>query len=151
MLKSKFNTNLFLLLCIIAVSCVLFLGKVRSNSFEYKSWEGNASYYNIFELSNGSKLAVGNAPADANMITIKFDSTGNVLWKKVFGVYENNSALISATAIEKADGGITIEGIFSNSPNNIDDSVCVELTLRSDGKLIHTSLINKRGKINDEL
>lgn len=140
MLKSKFNTNLLLMLCIITVSCVLFLGKVRSNSFENKSWEGNTSFYNVFELSNGNKLAVGNAPADANMITIRFDSNGNVLWKKVFGVYENNSVLISAKATENADGNITIEGIFSNSPNNIEDSVCVELTLRSDGKLIQTNL-----------
>lgn len=139
MLKSKFYTNSFLVLCIIIVSCALFFGKVRSNSFEYKSWQNDTSFCDLFDLSDGNSLAVGNAPNDANMVAMKFDSNGKVLWKKVFGVYENNSIFISAKAIEKSDGNIIIEGVFSN-PNNIDDTVCVELTLRSDGKLINTNL-----------
>ena len=145
MLKSKFYTNSFLVLCIITISCAFFLRKVRSSSYEYKSWESDISFYNVFELSNGNKLAIGNAPANANMIALRFDSNGSILWKKAFGVYENNSVLISTKAIEKADGSIIIEGIFSNNPNNIEDNACVELTLSSEGKLIHTILNMEQG------
>lgn len=144
MAYSKTYTNIFLVLCVVSVSCMIFFGKVQSNSFKLNASEhlDKTSFYNVFKLRNGDKIVVGNASSEANMISIRFDSSGNILWKKVFGVYESKSMLTSANAIENDDGSINIKGIFSNNSNNIDHTVCIELTLRSDGKLLHTDIIN---------
>ena len=43
---------------------------------------------------------------------------------------------------ENSDGSINIKGTFSNTPENIDNTVCVELTLSSDGKLLRTDMVS---------
>lgn len=141
---SKVYTNIFLVLCVVSVSCVIFFGKAQSNSFRLNTSGDleSTNFYNVLNLSNGDKLAVGKARSEANMISVRFDINGNVLWKKVFGVYESKSILTYAKATENSDGSLTINGICSNSTNNIDHNICVELTLRSDGKLLRTDIIS---------
>jgi len=141
---SKIHTGIFLILCVMTLLCTVFLGKVQSNTIVFNSSEdlNNTNFYTIFQLRNGDKLAVGNAPYDANMLSVRFDSKGNVLWKRYFGVHESNSILTNANITENADGSITIKGSFSNTPGDIDNAVCVELTLSSDGKLLRTHIIS---------
>lgn len=142
---SRTNTGIFVMLCVITVLCLFFLGKVQSNTLGFNSSGNisNMSFYNVVQLSNGDKLAIGNLPNDANMISIRFDSEGKVLWERVFGVYESNSVLTHADAKENTDGSITIKGTFNKTPGNVDNDVCVELTISSDGKLLQTDMISK--------
>ncbi len=122
----------------------VFSGKVQSNTLGYNYSEdlNTTNFYAVFSLNNGDKLAIGNAPYDANMVSVRFDSKGNVLWKRYFGVYESNSVLTNAKVTENIDESITIMGFFSNNPADIDNTVCVELTLSSDGKLLRTDIIS---------
>jgi hypothetical protein len=144
MLNSKYRTGISIMLCVIAVFCITFLGKVKSNTLGSNSSGilNDMSFSNVFELSNGDKLAIGNAPYDANMISIRFDSKGNVLWERAFGVYESNSSMTNVKVTENTDGSINIKGTFSNIPENIDNTVCVELTLSADGKLLRTDMVS---------
>lgn len=144
MSNSKFRTGIFMMLCVIAVLCITFLGKVNSNTLGFNSSDSSndMSFSNVFQLSNGDKLAIGNASYDANMISIRFDSKGNVLWERAFGVYESNSSMTDVKVTENSDGSINIKGTFSNTPENIDNTVCVELTLSSDGKLLRTDMVS---------
>jgi len=144
MSNKKFYTSFLLILCVIAVIfCIPFWGKVVGSSFEFNTLEdiNNTDFYNVYDLNNGDKLTVGNAKSSANMICIRFDNTGNVIWKKVFGIYESNSNLTFVKAFEKTDGSITIKGLFSNTQST-NNTACIELTLRSDGKLLETKKIS---------
>ena len=144
MSRSKYHIGVFLLVCIITVLCTAFLDKVQSNTLGFNSSGNinNTSFYNVVQLSNGDKLAIGNASNDANMISIRFDSEGKVLWRRYFGVHESNSILTNANVIENTDGSIKIKGTFNNTPGDIDNDVCVELTLSSDGKLLRTDMVS---------
>ena len=132
---------------------LLWIAKI--NSAGYLMWgkmiekNGNAVAESIIETSDKGFLIAGKAKnnllTNYDILVIKLDSAGNVIWEKLYGDYFDDGAF---SAIETSDGGYLVGG-YSETAERDDDYRLIKID--SEGTVIWDQQYggSKKDRIHD--